>query len=177
MFVALEPRRLYRLVAEQIRLLIESGELKECQRLPAERDLAERFGVSRPTVREALIVLEVEGHIHIRMGSGVYISASAKSNRQKPPVPDAHGPFEILQARCIIESAIAEEAARLARPECIARLDDLIGRMAGALDNSPQALNLDRAFHTAIADIIGNSALNRFTGLIYDERSLSPYFE
>lgn len=49
--------------------------------------------------------------------------------------------------------------------------------MAGALDSSPQALNFDRAFHTAIADIIGNSALNRFTGLIYDERSLSPFFE
>jgi DNA-binding FadR family transcriptional regulator len=177
MFVALEPRRLYRLVAEQIRLLIESGELTEGQRLPAERDLAERFGVSRPTVREALIVLEVEGHIHIRMGSGVYVSAAGRQAREKPPVPDAHGPFEILQARCIIESAIAEEAARLATPECIAKLDDIIERMAAALDSSPQALNLDRAFHTAIADIIGNAALNRFTGLIYDERSLSPFFE
>lgn len=177
MFVALEPRRLYRLVAEQIRLLIESGELTDGQRLPAERDLAERFGVSRPTVREALIVLEVEGHIHIRMGSGVYVNATVKQGKEKPTVPDAHGPFEILQARCIIESAIAEEAARLATPECIVKLDDIIERMAGALDNSPQALNLDRAFHTAIADIIGNSALNRFTGLIYDERSLSPFFE
>lgn len=98
MFVALEPRRLYRLVAEQIRLLIESGELTEGQRLPAERDLAERFGVSRPTVREALIVLEVEGHIHIRMGSGVYVNAAGRQAREKPPVPDAHGPFEILQA-------------------------------------------------------------------------------
>jgi DNA-binding FadR family transcriptional regulator len=119
----------------------------------------------------------VEGHIHIRMGSGVYVSAAGKQAKEKPPVPDAHGPFEILQARCIIESAIAEEAARLATPECIAKLDDIIERMAGALDSSPQALNFDRAFHTAIADIIGNSALNRFTGLIYDERSLSPFFE
>lgn len=141
MFVALEPRRLYRLVAEQIRLLIESGELTDGQRLPAERDLAERFGVSRPTVREALIVLEVEGHIHIRMGSGVYVNTSRTANKAKSPVPDAHGPFEILQARCIIESAIAEEAARLATSECIAGLDDIIERMAGALDNSPQALN------------------------------------
>lgn len=85
MFVALEPRRLYRLVAEQIRLLIESGELTDGQRLPAERDLAERFGVSRPTVREALIVLEVEGHIHIRMGSGVYVSAAtARRGKNRP---------------------------------------------------------------------------------------------
>ncbi len=177
MFVALEPRRLYRLVAERIRLLIETGELVDGQRLPAERDLAERFGVSRPTVREALIVLEVEGHIHIRMGSGVYVSAAGRPQEQVSPVPDAHGPFEILQARCIIESAIAEEAARIAGPDAIARLDDIIERMANSVDNSPQALHLDRAFHTAIADIIGNSALNRFTGLIYDERSLSPYFQ
>ena len=81
MFVALEPRRLYRQVAERIRVLIETGELKPGTRLPPERELAERFAVSRPTVREALIVLEVEGHIQIRMGSGVYISQRSGHGR------------------------------------------------------------------------------------------------
>lgn len=55
-------------------MLIEAGELVVGGRLQAERDLAERFGVSRPTVREALIVLEAEGHIQIRMGSGADIA-------------------------------------------------------------------------------------------------------
>ncbi len=175
MFVALEPRRLYRQVAEQLRALIETGELPAGERLPAERELAERLGVSRPTVREALIVLEVEGLIQIRMGSGVYVRNNP-ARKAVLPADDSDGPFEILQARCLIESAIAEEAARLARPEHIAVLDGLLAEMAGVLDSSHQALAVDRAFHTAIADIIGNSALNRFTGLIYDRR-LSPYFE
>ena len=73
MFSPVESRRLYRQVADQIRLMIASGELAVGQRLPAERDLAEQLSVSRPTVREALIVLEVEGLVNIRMGSGIYV--------------------------------------------------------------------------------------------------------
>lgn len=175
MFVALEPRRLYRQVAEQLRMLIEAGELKAEERLPAERELAERLGVSRPTVREALIVLEVEGLIQIRMGSGVYVQRK-RYHKAVLPADDSDGPFEILQARCLIESAIAEEAARVAKPDSITALDRILEDMAAALNKPHQALALDRAFHTAITDIIGNAALNHFTGLIYDRR-MSPYFE
>lgn len=173
MFVALEPRRLYRQVAEQIRVLIETGELKPGAKLPPERELSERFGVSRPTVREALIVLEVEGYLQIRMGSGVYINR--KPEAQPVPLEDSDGPFEILQARCLIESAIAEEAARLAAPRHIARMDEILQRMEATLEDAPVALSCDLAFHTAITDIIGNSALNHFTGIIYNKR-MTPYF-
>lgn len=176
MFVALEPRRLYRQVAEQIRILIETGELKAGAKLPAERELSERFGVSRPTVREALIVLEVEGYLQIRMGSGVYINRKPQPMTDAVPVDDSDGPFEILEARLLIESGIAEEAARRATPASIARIDDTLARMEAGLEKPQLALACDRAFHTAIADIIGNSALNRFTGLIYDRR-MTPYFE
>lgn len=175
MFVALEPRRLYRQVAEQIRALIEAGELKAGSRLPPERELAERFAVSRPTVREALIVLEVEGHIQIRMGSGVYISSRPALVSAVRPHADGEGPLEILQARCLIESGIAEEAARLAQPASLGRIDAILDRMDASLDDPAVALACDRDFHTAIADIIGNSALKHFTGLIYDTR-MSPYF-
>ncbi|WP_105421669.1 MULTISPECIES: FadR/GntR family transcriptional regulator [Neorhizobium] len=175
MFVALEPRRLYRQVAEQIRVLIDTGELKPGSRLPPERELAERFSVSRPTVREALIVLEVEGRIQIRMGSGVYISSAPKQPTGVLPNDEGGGPLEILQARCLIESGIAEEAARLVTPDGIARIDLLLERMEQSLNDGPVALACDRDFHTAIADIIGNSALKHFTGLIYDTR-MSPYF-
>jgi DNA-binding FadR family transcriptional regulator len=176
MFVALEPRRLHRQVADQIRALIEAGELALGAKLPAERDLAERFAVSRPTVREALIVLEVEGYIHIRMGSGVYVT-----NRLHPapailPVDDSDGPFEILQARSIIESAIAEEAAKLATPGHVAALDACLQRMESAIGNPVNMLVHDRAFHTAITDIIGNATLHNFTGHIFDRR-MTPYFE
>lgn len=176
MFVALEPRRLYRQVAEQIRVLIETGELKPGSRLPPERELAERFAVSRPTVREALIVLEVEGHIQIRMGSGVYISSRPRQALNVLPNDDSEGPLEILQARCLIESGIAEEAARLATSVGIARIDTILERMEQSLNDASVALACDRDFHTAIADIIGNSALKHFAGLIYDSR-MSPYFK
>jgi DNA-binding FadR family transcriptional regulator len=176
MFVALEPRRLYRQAAEQIRSLIQSGEIPVGERLPAERELAERLGVSRPTVREALIVLEVEGLVQIRMGSGVYVNRKQVESGQILSADDSGGPFEILQARCLLESAIAEEAARRVDKAAIERLDLILREMEDALEYPERALALDRGFHTAIADIIGNSALNRFTGLIYDERS-SPFFE
>ena len=175
MFVALEPRRLYRQVAEQIRALIEAGELKPGTRLPPERELAERFAVSRPTVREALIVLEVEGHIQIRMGSGVYISQKSQGSGELRQLEDTEGPLEILQARCLIESAIAEEAARRVTRAGLQRIDATLERMARSLDDPEVALGCDRDFHTAIADMIGNSALKHFTGLIYDSR-MSPYF-
>ncbi|WP_137136409.1 FadR/GntR family transcriptional regulator [Rhizobium sp. FKY42] len=175
MFVALEPRRLYRQVAEQIRALIEAGELKPGTRLPPERELAERFAVSRPTVREALIVLEVEGHIQIRMGSGVYINQRSQGSGELRQLEDTEGPLEILEARCLIESAIAEEAARRVTPSGLQRIDATLQRMARSLDEPDVALGCDRDFHTAIADMIGNSALKHFTGLIYDSR-MSPYF-
>lgn len=176
MFVTLEPRRLYRQVADQIRVLIEAGELVVGGRLPAERDLAERFGVSRPTVREALIVLEVEGYIQIRMGSGVYIAQKPASIPTILPAEEVDGPFEILQARCIVESAIAEEAARHPSPEGIARLDEMLARMQASVDQPERAIAADLAFHAAIADMVGNAALRHFISLLIDKRT-SPYFE
>jgi DNA-binding transcriptional regulator YhcF (GntR family) len=74
-FQSIEPRRLYRQIAEQIRGLIRSGEYRPGARLPPERDLAKQLGVSRPSVREALIALEVEGLVEVRIGSGIYVHA------------------------------------------------------------------------------------------------------
>lgn len=176
MFVALEPRRLHRQVADQIRALIETGELAHGAKLPAERDLAERFAVSRPTVREALIALEVEGYVQIRMGSGVYVSQRPLASQDPLLADDSDGPFEILQARSIIESSIAEEAARVAKPEHIVLLDENLRRMETAIGDPVKMLVHDRAFHTAITDIIGNATLHRFTGHIFDRR-MTPYFE
>jgi DNA-binding FadR family transcriptional regulator len=64
----ISPRRLYRQIADQLRGLIEHGEFPVGTRLPPERDLATQLGVSRPSVREALIALEVEGLVEVRLG-------------------------------------------------------------------------------------------------------------
>ena len=104
---------LYRQVADQIRTLIENGEFAVGERLPGERELAEKLGVSRPTIREALIALEVEGLVHIRMGSGIYVTRQQREKPALAPAEDLEGPFELLRARSLIECAIAEEAAKV----------------------------------------------------------------
>lgn len=175
MFTVMETRRLYRQVADQMRSLIERGELPAGSRLPAERELAQRLGVSRPTVREALIVLEVEGLIDIRMGSGVYVAARKAPAAGAPP-EDFEGPFELLRARAVVECAVVEEAARLARPEHVAHLDRNLEEMAAAVDDRHLALALDREFHVIVSSIIANATLNRFVGSMHDMR-MTPYFE
>ena len=73
----IEPRRLYRQIAEQLRALIDRAEFAPATRLPPERDLAAQLGVSRPSVREALIALEVEGLVEVRPGSGIHVISPA----------------------------------------------------------------------------------------------------
>jgi len=169
-----KPRRQYRQVADQILSLIATQGLQPGARLPSERDLAELLSVSRPSLREALIALEVEGHVEIRMGSGIYVGPSLASEGAAIAL-DSEGPLEILQARAIIESAIAEETARHVTPALIARLDANLREMAQALDDRSRAIALDGQFHIAIASGVGNAVLANFTAEIYEKR-LSPFF-
>lgn len=170
----IQPRRLYQQIADQLRGLLDSGEFGPGDRLPAERELADQLGISRPTVREALIALEVEGRIRIKVGSGIFVTdASEQKKRKDGPI---EGPFELLRARELVEGAVAEEAARQATSADIARLDDVLGRMERSLHPSPQTLRLDRDFHTSVAGILGNAVLVRFIGELFDER-INPYFE
>src|SRR6266478_5096913 len=97
---SIEPRRLYRQIADQIRTLIASGEFPAGARLPPERDLAKQLGVSRPSVREALIALEVEGRVEVRIGSGIYVQALTEHAGREAEA--AAGPFELLRARYVI---------------------------------------------------------------------------
>src|SRR5664279_116313 len=120
-FQSIEPRRLYRQIADQIRTLIRSGEFPAGSRLPPERDLAKQLGVSRPSVREALIALEVEGLVEVRIGSGIYVLGP--SRRVAVPGAAANdggseataGPFELLRARYVVEGECAALAAKSAK--------------------------------------------------------------
>jgi DNA-binding FadR family transcriptional regulator len=171
---AIEPPRLYRQVADQLRQLIDSGEYAVGARLPAERELAEQFGLSRPTVREALIALEVEGRIRIRVGSGIYVRAMAANT---PPASQGNdeGPFELLRAREFIEGAIAAEAAVQAGPDDIEKLDKVLARMKTS-NPAESMIGVDREFHMGVAGILGNAVLVRFIGEMFDQR-FNPYFE
>ncbi len=175
MFAAIQSRRLYRQVADQIRSQIEHGQLGVGERLPGERELAEELGVSRPTIREALIALEVEGLVHIRMGSGVYVARSTREKTVLLQPEDLEGPFELLRARALIECAIAEEAARTVKPENVEAMDEVLTQMARTFNKPQVSIALDRTFHTTIAGIVGNAALDRVVGELFDQR-MTPYF-
>lgn len=170
---AIEPRRLYRQVADQLRGLIDNGEYGVGDRLPTERELSESLGISRPTVREALIALEVEGRIRIRVGSGIYVTA--------PPAlasaaVELDGPFELLRARELVESAVAKEAATCATPADIEALDAVLAAMEDGTHPSPETIAIDRRFHVSVAGILDNAVLTRFVGKLFDQR-MTPYFE
>jgi DNA-binding FadR family transcriptional regulator len=172
---AIEPRRLYQQVADQLRQLIEHGEYTAGSRLPAERELAKSLGVSRPTIREALIALEVEGRLKIRVGSGIYVVAHhpLASRLAQEPI---EGPFEVLRARAFVESAIAEEAARRATDDDIARIDAVLAEFAETPPTNGAWIEIDRRFHIAVVATLGNAVLTRTVGELYDQR-INPYFE
>lgn len=163
-----ENQRLYRQIADQISGLIASGEFEQATRLPSERDLAVQLGVSRPSVREALIALEVEGKVDVRVGSGIYVA------RRRPaaaidPDRQGQGPFELLRARWLIEGEIAAEAARTRTARDLARVraavDDLQKRQKQRRDMDPA----DRDFHLAVAQACHNSALFSVVRDLWDQ--------
>lgn len=168
-FQSIEPRRLYRQIADQIRTLIHSGEFTPGSRLPPERDLARQLGVSRPSVREALIALEVEGLVEVRIGSGIYVRAPANGDARDPPEALA-GPFELLRARYVIESECAALAAKSAKRAQLRAIEDALDDMDREMDNERQPLPGDRLFHLRIAEATGNSALTHVIRLLWDER-------
>lgn len=169
------PRRLYRQVADRLRGLIEAGQFPVGSRLPTERELAVQLGISRPTVREALIALEVDGFIRIRVGSGIYVLPPPVERGLPASPPAIAGPFDILNARALFEGAVAEEAARVATPESLAPVEAAIAAMRAAEHPGAASIWLDRAFHTAIADMLGNDAVTAVVGDLFDQR-ITPHF-
>jgi len=166
---AVEPRRLYRQIADQIRTLIGMGEVAPGARLPAERDLARQLGVSRPSLREALIALEVEGLLDVRVGSGIYVSPAGRRVPATDLAGDS-GPFEVIRARWMIEGECAALAARhgtAAQLRAIRRAHADLKREAKRHHNP---LDADRAFHVAIAQATGNSALELVVQTLWDQR-------
>src|SRR5215472_13789332 len=125
----LEPRRLYRQIAHQIRVLIRSREFPAGSRLPPERDLARQLGVSRPSVREALIALEVEGLVDVRIGSGIYVLGPRGDGEVTTEVEATSGPFELLRARWVIEGECAALAAKAARRTQLTAIGDSLEQM------------------------------------------------
>jgi DNA-binding FadR family transcriptional regulator len=165
---AVENQRLYRQIADQLSELIASGEFAAGARLPAERDLATQLGVSRPSLREALIALEIEGKVEVRVGAGIYV-AGRRPVAVADPTREGQGPFELLRARWLIEGEIATEAARNATPADLdvvrAALEDMVRRQGQEQDADPA----DRDFHLGIAKAGHNGALFSVVRDLWDQ--------
>jgi DNA-binding FadR family transcriptional regulator len=156
----IETQRLYRRIADQIREGIQAGKWALGSRLPPERDLAPLLGVSRPSLREALIALEVEGLIAVRTGSGIYVQATSGSGPGAGVEARAEwGPLEVMRARQVIEVEVAALAAQNARSAEIARMRDAIQLMRDDVAQHQAPRRGDEAFHLAIASACGNDVL------------------
>ena len=166
---SIEPRRLYRQIADQIRTLIRAREFPAGARLPPERDLARQLGVSRPSVREALIALEVEGLLDVRVGSGIYVTDPAKRRGNDAPQTDS-GPFEVIRARWLIEGECAALAAKNPDPARIAAIREAHASMIKESKRDHNPLDADRLFHVSIAEASGNSALVLVVQTLWDQR-------
>jgi len=167
-----EPQRLYRQIAEQLRGLIGKGEFKAGTRLPAERDLARQLGVSRPSVREALIALEVEGWVEVRTGSGVYVlDRSPRAAPAEAAEANAEwGPLEIIRARRVVEGETAALAAQQGRRKDIDAMRRAIRTMRELAGRKEMPHEGDRAFHLAIVEACGNVVLTETVQGFWDAR-------
>lgn len=154
----IDNQRLYRQIAAQLSSLIAAGEFPEGSRLPSERDLAEQLGVSRPSVREALIALEVQGKVEVRVGAGIFVA------RPRPTLvldsrAEGQGPFDLLRARWLIEGETAAEGARNALPADLAIIRSAVQAMSRPRGSAQDSDAADRAFHVGIATATHNGTL------------------
>lgn len=167
-----ERVKLYQRVALEIERGIREGVHQPGSRLPPERDLAEQFSVSRPTIREAIIALEIRQLVEVRHGSGVYVVVSP---------PNVHaaaelnvGAFELIEARLMFEGEAAALAAAVMTDDELTELKAILIRMEVADPTSAIELALDRTFHLMIAQGTKNSLIEQAVEHLWDLRETSP---
>ncbi len=149
-------KRLYHTVSNKILELIDSGVFPPGSRLPGERDLAQKFGVSRVAVREAEIALQAQGRLEIKVGSGAYVLDGSNSALNGLPKV---GPFELTEARALFEAESAALAAPIITDEVLEELGSYIDIMSGKISSDMSADEADAEFHNAIARATNNHAI------------------
>lgn len=170
-----ENIRLYETVSADLARQIADGAVAVGQRLPSERVLAQTYQVSRPTVREAIIALELDGLVEVRQGSGVYVTAATP--RGGAAAEADMGPFEVLEARRAIEGEAAALAAMRITNAEVDALAAILVEMGESGRDIAQTEDADRRFHLAIAMATGNSAMVAAVELLWDARARSPQYK
>lgn len=154
-------KRRYFDIGLQIEELLYSGVFEAGGRLPSERELSERFKTSRTTIREAIIMLELKGIVEVKQGAGIFFIDNPKKVSQKEVMPFSEiGPFELLQARQVIESNITGFAARQIRFNELRELKHIVELQEKQISgDSDRFEDLDRQFHDIIAEATQNRVL------------------
>lgn len=160
------PQSLSEHLGQQVLALIRDEAMAPGDRLPSVKDLAERFSVATPTMREALRLLQMAGTLDIRHGSGIYVRHPGSRLMLTNPYAGSMGPaaiLNLLQARLLIEPPVAELAALNASDKHLAELADLLAdaeRHLSGQDAEDTVLGVaNMRFHRGIADGAGNPIL------------------
>ena len=164
-------QRLYQHVARELAAAIASGLYGIGDRLPAERELAIEFDVSRPTVREAIIALEAQGMVEVRVGSGAYVR---ETTRAAQPIGFGITAFEVIEARLLLEGEAAALAATHITDEELDRLAQLVTEIAKGHAAEDMGEGADREFHLGIARATRNAAVVQMVDNLWTLRSSSP---
>lgn len=171
-FEAVRKERRYEQVAEQIQKLIAEGALKPGDRLPAERDLAIRFGVARSTIRDAVRTLEVMGILEPRQGAGTVVRDLSADSLVVPLatvlVRKRELVEELLDVRRILEPALAARAAKYATVEEVMELEDILRRQREKMRRGEPAIEEDSEFHYAIGRAARNSVVLKVLDVLMD---------
>lgn len=176
--IPFEPKRPYQELGLILRQELIEHSYQVGDRLPPERDIAERLNVSRTVVREAIIMLELENLVEVKKGSGVYvINIPNQSNSRENIISDDVGPFEMLQARQLLESNIAEFAATQVTPSDIAKMRAALALERNELASGSKECSGDELFHHCIAEATQNSVLVDLLKQSWARREQSPMWK
>ncbi len=167
-----DARKLYQQVAAAVADAIQRGEYLPGQRIPSERELADLHKVSRPTIREAMIALEVIGVVRSRHGSGIFVVDNPPLDA--PTVGLDIGAFELTEARRLFEAEAAALAAVSINDAEIAMLETLIAQIERENQEHVSGEHADREFHLTIARATRNSAVVDVIESLWNARDRSP---
>ncbi|UIJ47202.1 FadR family transcriptional regulator [Sphingomonas cannabina] len=170
----MRQERLYEHVKKEIAAKIAAHEYPVGSKLPSERLLSQAYAVSRPTIREALIALELDGQVEVRHGYGIIVTSASPAGG-KANEADV-GPFELLEARRAIEAETCALAAQHADAEDVRALEALLEEMVSTLGDFPTCEDADRRFHLAIARASRNSAFEAVVEQLWDMRDRSAQY-
>ncbi len=166
-----KTQRLYQQVVEKMLPMLDGGEYPPGSRLPSERELSESFEVSRPTIREAIIALEVMGRVSVKTGSGVYVLEKNLGHSGA----ENFSPFELTEARILLEGEAASLAASMITEQQLEDLQSAYDEMVQENERGDLTSEVaDRKFHSVISQGTHNRVLMSTIEKLWDIQERSP---